>query len=499
MTIIGNILECNRSGNSDVELSNYLAALVGKKQGFDVRLIKGEDVQGLLTHENATVRFLSFQLLVPMGKDGILQAEQFCGAPCFSGVSPVVIEAMLTEEPVIARFPVVFDGSSEAGQKVEIVRAIVFRWNMRESRCVPLCPKTLPPAEVLGGKGALIVFDREFQGASFQLAVSVAIRWGQSPDNLVFTGAVADDESVISVKYEYEKRVACKELGLSMIGPSDAGSLEGVGALCFNKVLDIPFLVHISPKKMANALGSLFNAAKLSYSFNGLCHLMNVEDSAFFYKVEEQLPDEKEEWYKCLLEIQNKISNLIEQVRPRRVHLHLAMRVPSAFALMLGAALQGKKLDKLTIYTYDGGIYAPVVGDLASEMESVSIGFSESKLSERTAEKPSVIAVQVGKPLVQTALLNFAKENKKTAFLIDSGELAGKIPTGNWMGMIKYLNDKVLEMGGEKFDLILNMPVVIAAGLGRQLGYHKNIRIFHSGEHGYIEVCNLIDIRNLTL
>jgi len=408
---------------------------------------------------------------------------------------------------VEVKFPVV------EADKVTLAKGLVFKVDFSFSNN-PQINDILAVLEKKINAKISVLFDRDFVGESFELAVAVGRLVEHIPQNLAFTGRLAEDGKILKVENFYEKLVYCNKNNIGLVSYNDVSHISEILDFLNEREFHIPILLRFSSKPQdIEILWKKLKERVLAFSGKDCASICNLFEKIYkaqlIYSVNRELSED--EFYEHIEKTYEIIRNVIDNSGIP----HIAINGPAAFALGLGIALGAK--DKLVVYHYQGN-YIPVL-DLSTEQNLrliKTVTPSEEALKELTFEvleynsskRKAILAIELASHRLLSSVREYAKENIPDGFIIHvmpkNMETSGNIPLGDWKKIVSELFSITqivrTDFYYDELHIFLSCPVPIAFGFGMALGDFvpgKIYNYFKGGKTknaGYVPVLDISEI-----
>ncbi|AFG35624.1 hypothetical protein IM42_02895 [Fervidobacterium sp. SC_NGM5_O18] len=408
---------------------------------------------------------------------------------------------------VEVKFPVV------EADKVTLARCLVFKVDFSFSNN-PEVSDILAVLEKKINAKISVLFDRGFVGESFELAVAVGRLVDHIPENLAFTGRVAEDGKILKVENFDEKLAYCNKNNIGLISYINVSYIREIIDFLNEKEFHIPILLRFSSKPQdIESLWKRLKERVLAFSGKDCesnCNLFErIYRAPLTYSVNRELSED--EFYEHIEKSYGIIRNVIDNSGIP----HIAINGPAAFALGLGIALGAK--DKLVVYHYQGD-YFPVL-NLTTEQNLrliKTVTRSKEMLQELTYEvleystnkRKAILAIELASHKLLSSVKEYAKENISDGFIIHvmpkNMEASGNIPLGDWKKIISELFSITqivrTDFYYDELHIFLSCPVPIAFGFGMALGDFVPGKIYNyfkggkTKKAGYVPVLDINEI-----
>jgi hypothetical protein len=408
---------------------------------------------------------------------------------------------------VEVKFPIV------EADKVTLARCLVFKVDFSFSNN-PQVNDILAVLEKKINAKISVLFDRGFVGESFELAVAVGRLVDHIPENLAFTGRVAEDGKILKVENFDEKLAYCNKNNIGLISYINVSYISEIIDFLNEKEFHIPILLRFSSKPQdIESLWKRLKERVLAFSGKGCesnCNLFErIYQAQLTYSVNRELSED--EFYEHIEKSYGIIRNVIDNSGIP----HIAINGPAAFALGLGIALGAK--DKLVVYHYQGD-YFPVL-DLTTEQNLrliKTVTMSKEMLQELTYEvlehstnkRKAILAIELASHKLLSSVKEYAKENIPDGFIIHvmpkNMEASGNISLGDWKKIVSELFSITqivrTDFYYDELHIFLSCPVPIAFGFGMALGDFVPGKIYNyfkggkTKKAGYVPVLDINEI-----
>ncbi len=353
-----------------------------------------------------------------------------------------------------------------------------------------------------------VVFDKDFTGKSFMLAVAAGLFLPEENiKKFAFTGVVNEEGEIFEVSYIPQKEEIARLHNLKLITPDSLDKIDELIYWLRDKPVDIPFvyLVKRPPQETVIALNKIEKEIKKKekdFSINGLENILGIEkkDLAIVYNnflpamTPEQLSEENE-WIKQVLDFEEKLKNIYSKVDFKKRVLHIGLSVPVSLAMGLGMKLGTKK--PVVVYHYQSDEYIPIIDlsttaklrrikcirkNIQSQLKNIEVEIPENiESSENVA-----VAIWLASHSPYGDVQNYLEATEKSWPLIkiESREFQGDIPLPQdfedipedyWIRYVSeiysVLNVLKVKYQIQKYHFFLSVPVPIAFALGMAIGH----------------------------
>ena len=383
-----------------------------------------------------------------------------------------------------------------------------------------------------------VVFDKDFTGKSFMLAVTAGLLLlEENIKRFAFTGVVNEEGEIFEVGYIPQKEEIAKSHNLKLITPDSLDTIDELIYWLGDKPVDIPFvhLIKRPPQETNIALNKIEKKIiekEEDFSINGLENILGIErkDLAIVYEnflpvITEEQHSEENEWIKQVLEFEEKLKNIYSKIDFKNRVLHIGLSVPVSLAMGLGIKLGTKK--PVLVYHYQSDDYIPVIDlttsaklrrikyirkNIQKQLKNIEIGIPENiENSENIA-----VAIWLASHNPYGDVQNYLEATGKIWPLIriESKEFQGDIPLPKdfedipedyWIRYVSeiysVLNVLKVKYQIQKYHFFLSVPVPIAFALGMAIGhfwdgyiYNYNLKSSDEGNK-YYPVFNMKDDR----
>ena len=501
-------------------------------KGSSLPFSEREELYNILTDESISseIKFLVYQQI---RKNNHLFDAQLLSDKI--GIHPQALYKIFREEPVKVKFPVALDN------KAELVTAYITKLTttvpkncfyesseIKESLDVI---KNLLKNREFKTKDFFVVFDKDFTGRSFMLAVVAGLILPQ--ENLkgyAFTGIVNESGEIFSVEYIPQKKVTAESENLKLITPHHIDNLDQLVYYLGKEKIDIPFiaLVNRSEEEVKSALQKIENSIKKkepSFSIQKLVSIFNLDVDRLFMFYRGLLPpltfEELSGENPWIQQIENyeKLLREIYSIFPSRSRvLHMGFAVPSTLAFSMGIKLGTKK--PVVIYHYQSDKYVPVMDlstpeqirsikkikkDIIENSETISV-----HIPEKTHVRELAVALWIASHMPYPDIEDYLKDKNIPLVKIELKDFQGNLPLPDEIGRRDYwikivseiysaLNVIKSKYGVSKYHFFMSVPVPIGFALGMAIGHFwegvvYNL-MFGGGEKRYYPVFNINDRR----
>ncbi|WP_297455375.1 SAVED domain-containing protein [Persephonella sp.] len=353
-----------------------------------------------------------------------------------------------------------------------------------------------------------VVFDRDFTGKSFMLAVTAGLLLPEENiKNFAFTGVVNEEGEIFEVSYIPQKEEIAKSHNLKLITPDSLDKIDELIYWLGDKPVDIPFvyLVKRPPQETTIALNKIEKKIKKKekdFSINGLKNILGIERKDLAISYENSLPaitpeqlSEENEWIKQVLNFEEKLKNIYSKVDLKKRVLHIGLSVPISLAMGLGIKLGTKK--PVLVYHYQSDEYIPVI-DLSTTAKLRKIKYIRKNIQKQMknieVEIPEnieswenvAVAIWLASHSPYGDVQNYLETTGRNWPLIkiESREFQGDIPLPQdfedipedyWIRYVSeiysVLNVLKVKYQIQKYHFFLSVPVPIAFALGMAIGH----------------------------
>jgi len=204
---------------------------------------------------------------------------------------------------------------------------------------------------------------------------------------------------------------------------------------------------------------------------------INGTDSLFFKRTELPLGD----WS---LEIDEVAEFLMPKLEKKEVHL--ALNVPTAFALALGIRISSSQIPPMCIYHFQTGTYYKVI-DLTDNSRKIKAIRNEAKRTEakflKTGEDEVAIVCQFASHTLEGSVRKFLESRNITTDLLEIRHASsGNIALGDWSVEVSEVYSAIQKLREEgyykRLHLFLAVPVSFAFALGLALGRYVPLTVY---------------------
>lgn len=374
-------------------------------------------------------------------------------------------------------FPIISENKKDCSASEYMGKGIV----LFTSRLFTNMPNKKSEIEIvinLSGKTFSVIFDRDFSGNSYMLSLYVAVAIEKFFDDVTFTGGLNNDGKVLPAEKLEEKQSICKSLHKNLISFLDIPNMDGQKLVNFLKdhSVNVPLILSYKNRKTSSEL--LEEAYKKLSNLASFYYERNIVEKILGEKLIYQNHSIGDGDFKN--EIQN-ASKILRKILAKNWVPHIAIDGPASFAMGLGISY---------------GIYYPIVGyhfqnnnyyrvlDLSTEpkklrAQKVNVD-NLSKISFKEIEE-----IGDGEDIVFIIHLSSIDPTPDVIQFVTESGISAKgmliyhktpdiIEPSDWSTEVVEIKS-VIEYAKSKFKFrnahfFLNMPVLIAFGLGIALG-----------------------------
>lgn len=410
-----------------------------------------------------------------------------------TGIEEKVLKTVLTTTPIKAFFPVV------DAEKHTIATVYLFQLPFKtEKSSFSDRPELKKIKKYLQGKNHpvkdfFVVFDTDFKGSSYMLAVISALFLPEEKlGRYAFTGEVNWEGEIVSVDFLKEKEKASQKNNLILITPEIFKTVDHMLRCLTSEEIDLPFaVINKSDDEIKKSLLKLEKEIKEKnplYSLKKQLLILGLKEEDLYLNVE-NIPPTKEEWEKKLNTIKQKLLKIHSSAYTEKINLHIATSIAS-LSFATGVVLGAKR--SYVLYHFQNDRYFPVI-DLSSPERLRNIKQINRNILKNSkninieinikdsSEVNLILYLASHNPVAD--VLNFTK-NKNYVYITDRN-FQGKIPIKPYLweeyvseiySAVNQLREKYL-IG--RFNLFISCPSVIAMALGMAVGNFIDISVYN--------------------
>ncbi|WP_333785232.1 SAVED domain-containing protein [Thermocrinis sp.] len=363
------------------------------------------------------------------------------------------------------RFPVV---SSEG--KGELVNALVIK-NLKEviTNLKEIKRHLNPIREFLKG-GFAVFFDREFAGASFQLATVLNLYVENLPEDALFTGAIDKKGNIKSVNGIEEKKRLTKELGLRLVEPYHFNTVDEIKQLLDAESYQIPIYITKTQDRWEGEFKSFLKATGISEDYlKKLEVLIGLETKPI---ITGQL--NQEAWEHVLREFWKKFKETERKLHSKE-RWHIAINGPSVLAFALGVLFGSQK--PFVFYHYQNNAYHPIFVDNVRELKERKENLEKIEYRFEKGGENLVVMLSFAHHEMEGDVKNYiSKELENPSYLILRAKGGGNIQVEDMKEVAKesasVIQNLRKENTFENFHFFISTPVPIAFMVGLSFGHY---------------------------
>lgn len=453
-----------------------------------------EAIESFIKAEDFDNKFLVFYEIVKKIKEKkIVDLNQELLKKFFNGEEEIIFD-IYKNDFVEVFFPIV----NKLGDG-KIARAIIFE-SKKSFTNNPDLKSSLEKIESLVGKKLIVIFDSEFKGNSFELAVAIGSLCEKIPKNIAFTGEI-DEKGNIKRNIEYLdlKMKICSENNLKLISAFDVDNLFELKEFFEAKKIHIPILISLMAK----------DKEYIRTSYEELKEAVNEKFEIKYSDIFEKIYDVNKVFVKDSLnddwgQVLKEVNSLLYKIISNRGIPHIAIMGPASFSMALGIALGVQ--NPLVVYHKAGIEYKPVI-DLTDNVRKVKNIVSDYKFVKYSVEnengKNCAFILYFASHNPYDAVKNFLSKNNidSKLVLIEPNFGKGNLPAEDWSEIVSEIMSVTQNIqfkhSCENVFFFMSCPVPLAFGVGLSFGDFAKGSIFHFDKNtgDYIEVFKIEKIR----
>jgi len=362
------------------------------------------------------------------------------------------------------KFPVVARESSD------VRRALVFNSNLKFCNSSEHTPK-LRIIEKLVGFELSVLFDGDFCGDSFMLAVAVGALSKNLPNHVAFSGCLDERGNVVSAENLERKFEVCSKHGLELLTAFDAQNFRELVDFFNSREHHVPVYLCYKHSERVEDRGweELKTTVESSFSTKSLDLYRKIYRVEMFHRRHMLREDEYDSELRRAFET-------LQMVFQSGGVPHLAINGPASFAMALGIVVGAKR--RIAVYHYQGGYH--LVLDLASPenlrkikalKREEELELLEYELLGDGEEVAFVIHLASHDPLPQVK--EFLK-NRDMLIVYVRSKQPGMLKIGDWTEYVSELFSITQIVKRRRAyrgaSFFLSCPVAIAFGFGIAFG-----------------------------
>ncbi|MBO8161632.1 MAG: SAVED domain-containing protein [Thermosipho sp. (in: Bacteria)] len=394
---------------------------------------------------------------------------------------------------VEAKFPIV-NGSGRG----KVVKVMVFETSDTFTNISDV-ENEIKKIEEIVGKKLGVIFDSNFSGNSFEMAVSIAALTKRIPSNLAFSGEVALDGTVKkNLEFLSFKEEISQQNNLKLITAFDVDNIFELKEFFEAKEYHIPILLVLKEFN-DDYIEAAYMDLKEEVSRNFPMKFINLFERIYDTKrVYVRKEINKNEWGKIL----NELYRVVYQVISNKGIPHIAIIGPAALAMGLGIAIGAQ--NPLVVY-HKQGKYFPVIDltDNVRKIKTIVKKYKHLKYSITGNGENCAFVVYLASHNLYDSVLDYIRTNNLNSkvVLIEPKAGGGSLPPVRWdefVSEIMSITQNIhFETKCNKVYFFLSCPVPLALGIGMAYGDFSKGSIFHFDKTTgtYIEVYKIEEIR----
>ncbi|QTA38913.1 SAVED domain-containing protein [Thermosipho ferrireducens] len=389
-------------------------------------------------------------------------------------------------------FPIV--GNSNG----KIVRALVFETTKTYVN-IPELYEEIKDIEKIVNKTLGVIFDDEFSGKSYMLAVTIGALVNKLPDNIAFSGEVIENGKVKSnVSHIELKQKICEESGIKLISALDINDVYELKDFFEAKKYHVPVLL-VFKELDQDYIEASYERLKEAVARKYPLKYVNIFEKIFdIKKIYVSKSIKKDEWENSL----KKAKEVLFDIISKRGVPHVAMIGPVAMAMALGIALGPHN----PVVFYHGQTeYYPVLDltDNIRKIKTIRNDYKQINYSIKGSGKNCAFVIYLASHSPRKDAELFIEKNKLNAKMvfIEYQHGKGNIKIDDWSDIVSEMMS-VTQNVKSKYEcarnyFFMSCPLPIAFGFGMAYGdFSKGIIYqYDKNEGGYIEAFKIEDIR----
>ncbi|WP_457641255.1 SAVED domain-containing protein [Persephonella sp.] len=478
-----------------------------------------DDLYKILTGEYPEeLKFLTWDLI--RKDDGFLNFEKLKEN---LNLPESIIKKIFRSNPVKVRFPIALDGYSDLATAYIIpldkdTKILTFSQNKEMESSLKII-KNLVTRKNPDIKSFFVIFDKDFTGRSFMLAVTAGLLLPQKNiEDFAFTGYLNEKGEIFPVSHISEKEKTTRKYGYKLITPDVVDTVDQLIYWLGDQPVDIPF-IQLFGKDFEEALISVGKLEKKIqeknpfFSLKGLERIFDLKKEdlilhrdGFLPVISEKDLDKENEWIKTVEQFEEKLENIYLKVKNKKRVLHISISI-AALAFAFGVKLGTKK--PVVLYHYQSDDYYPVI-DLSDKNKIRKIKLIKKDIKQYEKIKVKTLKDQDSAKEIAVAIwfashnpygdtVRLAEDKGWNVVGIETKNHQGNIPLPNetgdedyWIHYVSetysYINFLKNDSNTERFHFFISSPVQISFALGMAVGHFIEGIVYNHNKTTYYPI-----------
>jgi hypothetical protein len=400
------------------------------------------------------------------------------------GISEGGAARVVKGEGVEVKFPVLEEGGGRVGRVLVVKGTGEMATNLPEKR---------GELEILG-RDFSAFFDCKFTGSSYMLAVAVGLRCDEVPKDLAFTGRVDRGGNVFPTEGERRKEEVCGREGLRLVSFSrlKEPTVDYIRDWITRNTLDVPYYFTTSGgtsasewRKFLRYVSADPEALELFFGVRKdlLLHVSGRLEGDLWLKV-------TEDFYRRVSRLQN---------LERRVHLHIAGRMPASLSFSFGVIFGSQT--PFTFYQLQDQEYTPLEVRSVRRLKEVVREPGVVEYEVKGEGEEMVVVLDTAHHTAHRAVEDFMGEGY--TYLLITHPRKGNLSPEEMFEVSRETASLLQNLRGRRnfsrYHFFFSCPVAVAFMVGVAFGHYApaDIYNFNSEKGVYERVLRAEDLRRI--